>query len=327
MLEVLESEFVAAARAKGLRRARVLFAHVARNALVPTLTLLGDQHGLPDRGHGRGRAGLRARRARLADARRDREARLPGRAGASRSCSRSRRDRDTSSPISLAAGSTRGSGSDERSSNRLIRAVPPPRAPVLAARAPEPRRSSPAPRSSALIALAAILAPVISPLSARAAGPGPRPRRLLGRAPARHRRARPGRAVATALGRAHRLQVGFLAVIFPFCFGTLLGTVAGYYGGVLDSVVMRIVEVVIAFPFYVLVIALVFVVGTGDARDLHRRSRSPTGSSTPATMRSATLVVRESGLRRGCARRGARDSASWAGTSFRTRSPRASCTP
>jgi peptide/nickel transport system permease protein len=41
MLEVIESDFVATARSKGLRGSRVLFAHVARNALIPSLTLLG----------------------------------------------------------------------------------------------------------------------------------------------------------------------------------------------------------------------------------------------------------------------------------------------
>jgi peptide/nickel transport system permease protein len=41
MLEVIESDFVATARAKGLRGSRVLYGHVARNALIPTLTLLG----------------------------------------------------------------------------------------------------------------------------------------------------------------------------------------------------------------------------------------------------------------------------------------------
>ena len=41
MLEVIESDFVAAARAKGLRGPRVMLAHVARNALIPTVTLLG----------------------------------------------------------------------------------------------------------------------------------------------------------------------------------------------------------------------------------------------------------------------------------------------
>jgi peptide/nickel transport system permease protein len=41
MLEVLESDFVASARARGLGERRVLFVHVARNAIIPTLTLLG----------------------------------------------------------------------------------------------------------------------------------------------------------------------------------------------------------------------------------------------------------------------------------------------
>jgi peptide/nickel transport system permease protein len=41
MLEVMDAEFIAVARAKGLGELRVLFAHVARNALVPTVTLLG----------------------------------------------------------------------------------------------------------------------------------------------------------------------------------------------------------------------------------------------------------------------------------------------
>ena len=59
------------------------------------------------------------------------------------------------------------------------------------------------------------------------------------------------------------LQVGVLAVLFPFTFGVFIGTVCGYFGGRIDTVVMRIVDVVLAFPFYVLIIALVFVVGVG----------------------------------------------------------------
>ena len=41
MLEVLRADFVATARAKGLSPTRVTFVHVARNALIPTVTLLG----------------------------------------------------------------------------------------------------------------------------------------------------------------------------------------------------------------------------------------------------------------------------------------------
>ena len=60
------------------------------------------------------------------------------------------------------------------------------------------------------------------------------------------------------------LRVGFIAVLFPFCLGTILGSLAGYFGGWVDLVIMRMVDVVVAFPFYVLLIALVFVLGPGE---------------------------------------------------------------
>jgi peptide/nickel transport system permease protein len=60
------------------------------------------------------------------------------------------------------------------------------------------------------------------------------------------------------------LKVGFLAVLFPFIIGTFLGSLAGYFGSWVDALIMRLVDVVVAFPFYVLVIALVFVLGAGE---------------------------------------------------------------
>jgi peptide/nickel transport system permease protein len=59
------------------------------------------------------------------------------------------------------------------------------------------------------------------------------------------------------------LKVGFLAVLFPFILGTTLGSISGYYGRWMDTGVMRLVDVVVAFPFYVLIIALVFALGPG----------------------------------------------------------------
>jgi peptide/nickel transport system permease protein len=59
------------------------------------------------------------------------------------------------------------------------------------------------------------------------------------------------------------LRVGFLAVLLPFLIGTTLGAIAGYYGRFGDTIVSRLAEVVVAFPFYVLVIAMVFVLGPG----------------------------------------------------------------
>jgi peptide/nickel transport system permease protein len=59
------------------------------------------------------------------------------------------------------------------------------------------------------------------------------------------------------------LRVAFLAVLFPFVIGTTIGLLSGYYGRVVDTLTSWLVNVVVAFPFYVLIIALVFVLGSG----------------------------------------------------------------
>jgi peptide/nickel transport system permease protein len=60
------------------------------------------------------------------------------------------------------------------------------------------------------------------------------------------------------------LRIAFIAVLFPFALGTVLGSVAGYFGGWVDLLIMRLVDIVVAFPFFVLIIALVFVLGPGE---------------------------------------------------------------
>jgi peptide/nickel transport system permease protein len=61
------------------------------------------------------------------------------------------------------------------------------------------------------------------------------------------------------------LRVGALAVLFPFLIGATLGLVAGWRGGWFDAILMRVVDMVVAFPFFVLVIALVFALGPGTS--------------------------------------------------------------
>ena len=59
------------------------------------------------------------------------------------------------------------------------------------------------------------------------------------------------------------LQIGVISVLFPFLFGTLTGIATGYLGGKLDIVVMRVVDVLMAFPFLILVIAIMSILGPG----------------------------------------------------------------
>ncbi|WP_059172817.1 ABC transporter permease [Bacillus sp. FJAT-27445] len=59
------------------------------------------------------------------------------------------------------------------------------------------------------------------------------------------------------------LIVGVSAVVFGAFFGTLLGLVSGYFGGRLDSVIMRTMDGLFAFPFILLAITLMTVLGQG----------------------------------------------------------------
>lgn len=59
------------------------------------------------------------------------------------------------------------------------------------------------------------------------------------------------------------LQIGFVTVGFAIVIGTLIGAVAGFAGGALDNLMMRLMDVVLAFPSLLLSIAIVVVLGTG----------------------------------------------------------------
>ena len=59
------------------------------------------------------------------------------------------------------------------------------------------------------------------------------------------------------------LYVGFITVGFAIVIGILLGAIAGYVGGWLDNLIMRILDVLLAFPSLLLAIAIVSVLGPG----------------------------------------------------------------
>jgi peptide/nickel transport system permease protein len=61
------------------------------------------------------------------------------------------------------------------------------------------------------------------------------------------------------------LQIAVLGVVFPFLIGTGVGTVAGFFGGWVDAVLMRVIDVVLAFPFLVLMLSIIAILGPGLA--------------------------------------------------------------
>lgn len=67
------------------------------------------------------------------------------------------------------------------------------------------------------------------------------------------------------LGARVSLLVGFSAVVIGGSVGTLTGLICGYYGGRLDSVIMRLADAQLAIPFIMLAIAVISVLGPGLA--------------------------------------------------------------
>jgi len=57
------------------------------------------------------------------------------------------------------------------------------------------------------------------------------------------------------------LKVGLLSISIALVVGTLLGILAGFYGGICDMVIMRIMDIMLAFPSILLAIAIVAILG------------------------------------------------------------------
>ena len=55
------------------------------------------------------------------------------------------------------------------------------------------------------------------------------------------------------------LKVGFVAVGIAVIIGTILGAVAGYYGGATDAIIMRFVDVMLCFPAFFLILAVIAI--------------------------------------------------------------------
>jgi peptide/nickel transport system permease protein len=72
-----------------------------------------------------------------------------------------------------------------------------------------------------------------------------------------------GRDIVSRLiyGARISLVVSISAVVFSAILGTIIGLISGFYGGMIDSIFMRLADVQLAFPFILLAIAIIAVLG------------------------------------------------------------------
>jgi peptide/nickel transport system permease protein len=115
----------------------------------------------------------------------------------------------------------------------------------------------------AVLVLAAIFAPLIAPYGQNALDfnhilDGPSLSHLMGTDST-------GRDVFSRTLYALRVDLAIVVGVtyVPLPIGVLIGAVAGYFGGWIDAVIARITDTMIAFPFMVLVIAVIAIVGPG----------------------------------------------------------------
>jgi peptide/nickel transport system permease protein len=72
-----------------------------------------------------------------------------------------------------------------------------------------------------------------------------------------------GRDILSRLihGTRISLYVGVVSVAIQLIAGTFLGLVAGYFGGKLDGIIMRVMDIILAFPSLLLTLAIAFALG------------------------------------------------------------------
>lgn len=71
-----------------------------------------------------------------------------------------------------------------------------------------------------------------------------------------------GRDVLSRLiyGARISLSIGFSATFFTILIGVILGSIAGYYGGKVDSLIMRMTDLMLNFPFLLIVLTIIAIV-------------------------------------------------------------------
>jgi len=143
-----------------------------------------------------------------------------------------------------------------------------------------------------LLVLVALLAPVLAPYpysqqNSKLANADPSPEHLLGND-------RLGRDILSRLlwGSRQSLQMGVIAVAIAATIGILLGAITGFYGGWVDNLGMRLLDIYQAIPMFLLCVSLAAIMGP-SLRNAIIALGIGTVPGYARIMRASVLTVRE----------------------------------
>lgn len=143
-----------------------------------------------------------------------------------------------------------------------------------------------------LLALSAIFAPLLSPygyatLDMKHAFQGPSAAHWFGTDDL-------GRDIFTRIlyGGRYSLTIGIISVSFALVVGIVIGTVAGYFGGMVDNLIMRFLDIFQSIPGLILTIAISAALGSGFDKTILALSISRIPSFA-RVLRASIMRVRE----------------------------------
>jgi ABC-type dipeptide/oligopeptide/nickel transport system permease subunit len=132
-----------------------------------------------------------------------------------------------------------------------------------------------------------------------------------------------GRDIYTRVIYSYRvsLVVAFASIVLALLLGIPIGMIAGYVGGAVDTVISRIIDIMLAFPAILLAISLIAILGQGETVIIIAIGIIYTPILT-RVLRASVLDVKNSAYVEGHGRVGPDSSGLWCDTSSRTASVR-----
>ena len=94
-------------------------------------------------------------------------------------------------------------------------------------------------------------------------------------------------------GTRYSLSLGLASILIATLIGGFLGALSGYYGGIVDNVVMRVMDILLAIPYMLLAIAIASAIGDSSLFNLALSIGVPEIPGFARIMRASVMTVKD----------------------------------